>query len=176
MWYSVLTLVLIGCADQKSIADIDSVDGTSDSGVIGTVEDSDDQLIGDSNVFLEDPTEELDATLSNEENWDTGGSGSDYDGYSGILVQQQSSVIEVIHFGLMLPCDWDSNAINVGYYTENIAEPYIAAFSVDYGPEGDCSSNLTYSIDLHPLGTDFSPGLHVFNAANEQVIVELQSF
>ena len=177
MRYSVLFIALFGCSQDKSIQQFDHGDSI-DSGNGTIIDENDDRLIGDSNVFLDDPEEELNAILDSDD-WDDTSVGipeEDYDGYSGVLVQQQSNLLEVIHFGLMLPCDWDSSAIDVGYYTENIAEPYTGAMMVDYGPEGECPDNLSYVIDLTPLAGAFSPGLHVFYAANEQVIVDLQPF
>lgn len=95
---------------------------------------------------------------------------------SGILLQQQSSELLVQHFGVSLPCDWSTNDIHIGYYTENLAVPYTGAFLVDYGGEGSCVTNIEYIIDLYPLSGLLTPGLHLFYAANSQVIIDLQSF
>lgn len=58
MRYLGLIVMAFGCSQEKSLSD-------------GEFQDSDDQLLGDSNVFLDDPTIELDAADQSESPIDT---------------------------------------------------------------------------------------------------------
>jgi hypothetical protein len=159
-----LILLYIACSDKSIVGENDSD---------GNIENT--HLIGDSNVFLEDPIAEMDVS-STDDSEVSGDDTGDLENVQGILLYQNGGELEVRHFGVELDCDWTLSDINIQYFTSNVSQPYVGAFNADYGSSGSCTVDLEYTISLYDISNDFIPGLHVFLSNNEQIIIDLVGF
>lgn len=160
-------LVFVACTDKSMVGE-------------PTVDDNEDNthLIGDSNVFLDDPVAEIDVSTSIGDDSAEEDSGvSDLGNVKGILLNQNEGDLEVRHFGVELDCNWSFSDINIQYFdASNVSPPYVGGLNADYGSVGNCVVNLEYIISLSAISNDFNPGLHVFFSNNEQIIIDLVEF
>lgn len=160
-----LLFSLIACSNNLSVND--KVQG-----------DQGEQLLGDSNVFLEEPDISLDtdSSSSSDNNPDDTALVDSDTNYEGVLLSQDGATLSVLHFGANLPCSWTQAELNVGYYADSVPEPYNGAFLADYGTTGSCVTDVEYDVDLSAIDGLFQAGPHLYYAQNHQVVINLTTF